>query len=334
MKVRAVRRFLTAMAALALATTAAAEVRLLAAASGRAVDVRVTPAAGGIWSPTAAGSTRNLNPLGDRIGDGAPVHATRGDAVLVAWWRPSTSELRIAVGRHQWASEVGVRVRAPEGDLRVIPAWGGWLLLSSDVAVDSTDVRFVTDDGQIREAADTLRGTIFGSVVTGEAVLVGSALPDGTLRLSAIILPGDIPPDIFFIPVPDPGPIVLRSPRTTLQASAIILPGDLEPIIFLAPRPIGRATPAGASAMSAIVPIGDDVPIIFLASARPQLKLVAMRDGGVQVAALWWESPQTLAYVPVDQDGPTTSVTSITAKGNSTYSPSLIQQALRDLASR
>ncbi len=346
-----------ALLAVALAASASADVRLVPARGGSGPTVRVRLANGQVWTPIGAPTRLSLNPLGDMTGDAPPVSSLRQDAVLVAWERPSSAEVRLALGRDTWSAERMIPGVPHAGAISVVASTHAWLLAWNDSATGLARVWSVSADGRLDDLSGDVDGVFVQALAVLDHVFVVTLDASGTLRLTVVSwLPmPQIPPDIYRAarpittlsqepsPAPLP-PITFRAPRSVSGLLALPNPraiivgstAGLGPVPIPEPPIIFRAPHAPATSQGVI---GDGDPIVFsvpqlLAVARPQLKLVSMRDGGVQVAALWWESPQVLAYVPVDRDGPTTSVTTVTASGNAAYSPALIQHALRDLAGR
>jgi hypothetical protein len=284
---------LLAWACLLLAGTGRAEVRLESHGSS-APTVRVDATPAGPWSPVRAVGARTLNPSGDRVGDGSPRFATGRDRVLVAWRR---GDGRVAVSVGAWS----------------------WSTITEDASTDAVEILpFALDEGFAIVAQTHDRGG-------APAIAVSGASSDGAMGPSIVVAEGALI-----------GAARLRA--NSLGLVSILAPGELvftHVVFAITPSPTPIPFPERSVRLHTVSPTPIPFPVVGASSTRavPQLSYAVQlsteerRDGESVTLVTWWPTPSELRYVAVNASGAASPVRSLVARGNSAYSPSLLEQA-------
>lgn len=303
--------------AIALCTSAHAEVRLLSSNPSHA-SVRVVAKAGSVWEPHGAIDAATLNPLGSLAGDLAPTISTHDASVLAVWGRPSTGQLVIAFGREAWA----VSTALDGADTTVIPqaTWfhDGWVVSYRESSTGRTKLAHVAPDGSLGATLVLASGTIEALAATGAV-------------LNVIVRTGDGSTVVFAVIVPDETPTIFRVVRMTPLVATIAAP-ELPPSRLVASR---------------VIRLPHDAPLVFKGGDRTTLldpqwqgaqpsntRSIALGGslvGVVQLSeteavALWWRDSSTLEFVKLS-DSEIGDVQQVSGRGN--FSPSLVKEALR-----
>lgn len=244
------RRLIHAVAVTAcVATCAQAEVRLRAGARGA---LQVVASTHGPWSPVGRVDALTLNPAGDLQGDGMPMSAPLGDAVLVAWLSPREVGVRMALGREAWRELPTLGVAAAASTPIVRPAADGWVIAWTEG--QQVRAMVVRRDGVPSGVADIDDGSLLALTVGGGVAHLLIRASDGSAFVTS-----------RWIPEPDPTPVIFATIGTWQLRDLARVPPSADPT---APWPALHDLGDGRSALTwwltptslAVVALGEDGP--------------------------------------------------------------------------
>lgn len=215
------KRVLTLLAACALAQAVRAEVRIVRAPDGPALDVR--PISGGTWTPSHASLRLALNPTGELQGDGYPGQSTANGRGIAAWVRSSTGQVVLQDLEH---AEIQRAISAPlaSGIPVIVPvAESTWLVAWTSgnaihLVLGSLDAGFSTPV--------VIAGSLLGIVErSSDVVVVSRVAATGSLDLTSVTWrfhPTPVPIPVPLLRVPIPGTASLPCLETTGDGSALV----------------------------------------------------------------------------------------------------------------
>ena len=284
----------TFILAVAVATSAAGEVRLRPASGSNVATVQVTETPRGPWTPVGHDPSLVLNAGGDLAGDGPPAWAPGHGAVAIAWTR-SPAGLGLAIGSTSWR-EVRVAAARDDSATPLVATLGtGWVVAfqarpAPDPAI--VLVGFGASGATSRPVALDA-GRLIALTAMGDLAFVASARPDGTLIVTTV----------SYQPAPEPYPF-----------PAIVVSRPIERLARLVAGP-GVSTPVPANTLDLRIRVGT-------------------RQGEPFGLMTWWVGPGELHWIALDVEGPSGPVVVLTAPGRSEHPESLVTQAWNEARRR
>jgi hypothetical protein len=222
---------------------------------------------------------------------------------MVAWVDRNSGSLRLAVGASgKWRGVSPVWEPTADGTPVVACVADAWAVSwNEDVGFGRVELGVIAADGT---------GTPDPVLIADQAVLIGAVFTDEDLHVVWAAATGAVvgATTLAFIPIPDmpvPFPVARATTESPLSSSGSTVPSSL-----------GGPSP------------------ISLTVATIQLHDGTRPDGSAYALVTWWPTPQELRYVELDEGGMVLPAEALQARGNATYSPALVNEAIHAVRSR